>query len=113
MEIKLSSPFPLEKVEHEHSEGFKVVYSNAVFMGASFYDISVTFGEIMSGAPGIAPKIRDHIAITMSWEHLKALHDAIGRIIENFETTNQVKIRQPPIPGMQLLTASEPAAPKE
>ena len=113
MEIKLSSPVSLVNVEHERSEDFKVIYSNAAFMGASFYDVSITFGTIMGGSPEEAPKIRDHVTIMMSWEHLKVLHSAIGSVIENFETTNQAKIRQPPVSGMQLLTIPEPSVPKE
>jgi hypothetical protein len=113
MDIKFSSAFPLASIKHERSEDYKVVYSNAAFMNVSFFDASITFGEVMPTVPDTSPHIADRVTITMSWEHLKALHNAIGSLMENFEKTNQVKIRQPPTPGMQLLTGLDPVTSKE
>lgn len=81
-------------LEHRKGPEFKQVYCNHAVMAMSVFDASIIFGELVPGlGPKTAPTITDHVNVTMSWEHLKALYDGIGKIIENFEETQGVKIR--------------------
>ncbi len=47
------------------------------------FDVSLNLGEVVNEDD--KPIVQDHAVITMSWEHLKAMHDALGRILESRE----------------------------
>ncbi len=100
-----SEPYNVSDLEHELSPTFKQVYSNTAGIGISFYDASISFGEIRPGPSQTAPKIMDHVIVTMSWEHLKALYTSMGKIIGDFEESQGCKIRTP--------SALAPIIPKE
>jgi hypothetical protein len=99
-----SEPYNVSDLEHERSSDFKQIYSNNASMGLSFFDVSITFGELVPSLHKVAPKIQDRVTVTMSWEHLKALYEALSKIIAGYEQSQGAKIRTP----TQLVPISTP-----
>ncbi len=93
--MKQPQPFNVSDLKHHRGADFKQVYTNSATMGLSFFDVSITFGEIVpAGDVNTAPQIEDRVSVTMSWEHLKALGDAISGVLGNYEQS-QGAIRTP------------------
>jgi hypothetical protein len=87
--------YNVAELEHEKGPDFRQIYSNNTTMGMSFFDASITFGELMPDVPTIAPKVADRVTVTMSWEHLKALYESVGKVIAAYEESQNTKIRTP------------------
>lgn len=73
----------ISDLEHKPSPTFVEVYSSNVNAGASFQDLRLIFGQILIGTD--EPHIEDRAAVTMSWEHTKALRDLLNRLLEEYE----------------------------
>jgi hypothetical protein len=94
MELKPGIPVNIDTLGHRASPDYKRAYTNNVSLAANFFDASVTFGEIVFDRIGEGPYIEDHITISMSWEHMKALYEGIGKLVQGFEESNKIKIRE-------------------
>lgn len=94
-EFIASAPFALDQAKHRPSQDYHRVYSNNATFSLSFFDVSMTFGEIAFDAFGEPPYVLDGATVSMSWEHAKALHAALGSMIANYEASQGVKIREP------------------
>ena len=96
MEIKASVPISIEEMAHRSAPDYKRVYANNATMAMTFWDFTVTFGETVFDKFGDAPHIEDRVSVSMSWEHTRALHQALEQVLASYETTQGGKIRIAP-----------------
>lgn len=82
-----SKTYNIMDLEHTKTPDFRYVYSNNSGLGANFYDVNLVFGEIHNSYSNDAPTIEDKVAITMTWEHLRALGTAIQKAVAEYEKT--------------------------
>ncbi len=67
-------------------EGAHYVYSDYVNANLGFFGFKLSFGTVDAIQPN--PDVRDitmHVQIGLSAEHAKALHDLLGRQIEEYQ----------------------------
>ncbi|MGO9256297.1 MAG: hypothetical protein ACLQU1_08355 [Bryobacteraceae bacterium] len=93
MKQREAKTFNINELVHKKAPDFRFVYSNNSGLGANFYDVNLVFGEIQSSFSADAPYIEDKVAITLTWEHLKALSIALQQAIADFEKTAIIRAR--------------------
>jgi hypothetical protein len=96
MEIHASAPVNIEQMPHRSAPEYRRVYANNATMAMTFWDFTMTFGETVFDNFGDAPHIEDRVSVSMSWEHTKALYQALEKVIEGYEATQGGKIRISP-----------------
>jgi hypothetical protein len=94
MEIKPGKPINIDDLPHRAASDYKRIYANNATMAMNFFDAGLTFGEIVFDRVGEPPYIEDRVTVGMAWEHLRALHQAIGKMLDAYETTQSTKIRE-------------------
>lgn len=79
--------FPIANLPHTKSPQFVSVYTNTVAVSVTFWDILMIFGHVLLSHEDVAkePHIEDSVGLTMSWEHAKALANALTTAVENYE----------------------------
>lgn len=79
--------FQISQLPHKKSERYAAVYTNNVGLGNSFYDVQLVFGQVIPGQYGSNPEpyVEDSVAVTMAWEHAKALAIALQQAVESYE----------------------------
>jgi hypothetical protein len=77
------------------SPHFLEAYSNNVGLAANFYDITLHFGKVTVSPEG-KPVVENTAAVTMSWEHAKALVAGLNHAIQDYEKDHLTKIRTTP-----------------
>ena len=89
----LKGPRELVKdLPHARSDSFVSTYANNTGLVATFYDVTLIFGKVAVD-PAATGVIEDHAAISMSWEHAKALVNGIRKAIEKYEEEHNVRVR--------------------
>jgi hypothetical protein len=88
--------FAIADLKHKTAENFRRVYSNNSNIAANFFDMTVLFGEVIIDPEGTDPFLNDEVAVTMSWEHAKALLDGLARALTDYEQSNKQPIRRKP-----------------
>jgi hypothetical protein len=88
---------PIKDMPRNRSAGFTSTYANNTNASSTFWDLRLFFGEIIF-VPGseIGAQIEDHVSVTMSWEHAKAVHALLGRMIDRYEERYGKTIREQP-----------------
>ncbi len=76
----------ISDLKRVRSPSFVDTYSNNVNGGAGFHDLRLIFGQIVTGMDD--PYIEDRAAVTMNWEHTKALRDLLDRLLRQYEEEN-------------------------
>jgi hypothetical protein len=76
--------FSVLEMEHHRPTSFSHVYSNNASFGITFFDLSITFGEVLVDGPN-AMHVEDRVTVTMSVEHAKALANALEDVLTNYE----------------------------
>jgi hypothetical protein len=81
--------FDVRRAPRTRSNTFASVYANHTQASTNFWDLRLFFGEIVF-APGTDPpgQVQEHVCVTMSWEHAKAVHALLGRMIEAYEKSH-------------------------
>jgi hypothetical protein len=96
MENQLAKQYNILELVHKRSPDFRFAYTNSSALAANFYDANLLFGEIQRTLTDEAPYIEDRVAVTMTWEHLKALDRAIQKAIAEYEKHGGGPIRDNP-----------------
>ena len=81
MEIELKE-IPVETLSPERA--VESLYSNSTAFVATPFDLRFIFGQIRP-APNGKLVNEQHLSIVMSWEHTKALLDALKKTVEDHE----------------------------
>lgn len=68
-------------------------YSNNLGLAANFYDVTLIFGQVLVSPQG-TPIVENSAAISMSWEHAKALAAGLSRAVEAYEKEHVTTIRK-------------------
>src|ERR1700693_1761382 len=101
MSEPLKEPVPLtdsqrlglvKDLPHVRFEKFTSAYVNNTGVAANFYDLALVFRNVTVDASNDA-RIEDHAAITMSWEHAKAIAAGLRQAVENYEKEHNGKVR--------------------
>jgi hypothetical protein len=92
-----TSRVQLKDLPHTRASDFRLVYTNNTGLALNFYDITLIFGYVVPDAfkPG-ETQIEDRVAVTMSWEHAKALVNGLRSVVEQYESENNAKLRELP-----------------
>lgn len=72
---------------------FVDVYTNNTSLAANFYDVTTIFGKVVVNADGKAV-VENSVAVTMSWEHARALAAGLNAAIETYEKDQKATIRK-------------------
>ena len=88
--------FTIADLGHRTAENFRRVYSNNSNIAVNFFDVTVLFGQVIIDPDGTDPFLNDEVAVTMSWEHAKALLDGLTRALTDYEQSNKQPIRRKP-----------------
>ena len=88
--------FNVLEMEHQRATNFSQVYANNASFGITFFDFSITFGQILAPDPN-SMLVEDRATITMSLEHAKALMNALQETLVTYEKTHG-PIRKAPTP---------------
>jgi hypothetical protein len=96
MANQVGKQYNIADLSHRKASDFRSVYANASMLGANFYDVNLLVGEIQGGMAEELPYVEDRVAITMSWEHLKALGGAIQKAVTDYEKHGFGAIRDKP-----------------
>ena len=91
-----SKVFNAKDLAHTNSPDFFRVYANSANFGLNFFDLTITFGEMVSEADANGMHIENRVAVTMSLEHARALSDALQKTIDIYESSHHAKIRKTP-----------------
>lgn len=87
-EIKLAGKeiqqFNVVEMEHKRSQNFAFAYTNNSAFSLNFYDLQITFGQIVATGPK-AMHIEDLVSVSMSLEHAKALANALNDVVGQYE----------------------------
>jgi hypothetical protein len=94
--VESSKVFNVADVPVRRTEGFTRIYANNATLAATFFDMSITFGEVMIEANS-SPSIEQRLAVTMSMEHAKALAVAMLEHLASYEKANGVIRAAPPM----------------
>jgi hypothetical protein len=90
--LQVSPPHLIKDLPHIRLDKFLSTYINSTGLATNFYDLTVIFGKVTVSDAG-EPVVEDHAAITMSWEHAKALATGLKQAVDNYEQNLQVKVR--------------------
>ena len=89
---KGSNVIAVAQLPHHKSDQFATIYTNTAGLGANFYDMQLIFGRIVQTHPnevqGQGVHIEDLIAVSMAWEHAKALTGSLNKAIAEYEKDN-------------------------
>lgn len=86
----------VSEVQRIHCSDFQQVYANSASIGATFYDACITFGQIIAGPEKDEVHVEERVAVSMSWEHLKALSVAMQKAVQAYESDGKGQIRNKP-----------------
>ncbi len=75
--------FKVSDLERVRAPGFVEVYANTASGGAGFYDLRLVFGQTVTDAG--SPRVDERAAVTMGWEHIRALRDVLDRLLTEYE----------------------------
>lgn len=67
------------------SENFVKIYANNVGIGASNWDVSITFGEILGLADDGQPVVEQKVKVNMTREFMKALSNLLVQNVKAYE----------------------------
>jgi hypothetical protein len=81
---KDAQQFNVAEMEHKRSQNFSFVYANNAAFSLNFYDLQITFGQIVATGPK-AMHIEDLVSVSMSIEHAKALAKALNDVVGQYE----------------------------
>ena len=92
--VLVQKTFNVSEMQHRSAENMVRIYANSASFGITFFDVSITFGQIVALDPG-SMHIENRATVTMSLEHTMALADSLQRIISDYEKA-QGPIRKTP-----------------
>lgn len=75
----------VKDLERVQSADFMFVHSNSARLAENFYDIQIIFGAVIPRPKEELPAIEERVAVSMSWEHAKALYLAVKRSVDAYE----------------------------
>jgi len=81
---KPAMQFNVAEMEHKQGPDFSYIYANSASFSLNFFDIQITFGQILSPDPK-SMYIEDRVAVTMTMEHARALEKALHDGIDQYE----------------------------
>jgi hypothetical protein len=94
------------QLEQTRSEKFVSIYSNSANVEATPWDFRIVFGELQKTGAGQISKIEQHVAVTMSPQHAKALLGVLHKNVTEYEK-HVGEIKLPPDPQKDA-NANEP-----
>lgn len=71
--------------DNQPGPNFTKIYANNVGLGASNWDMNLTFGEIVGQHPDGKPMVEQKVKINMSKEFMKALSNLLSKNLEAYE----------------------------
>ncbi|MDA1316188.1 MAG: DUF3467 domain-containing protein [Acidobacteria bacterium] len=84
----------ISELTQVRAPGFIEIYVNNANAGFSFQDLRLIFSQVVIDRDN--PYVEDRAAITMNWEHAKALRDLLDRLVSQYETDVGEIRAQPP-----------------
>lgn len=88
--------FSVTEMEHRRGGSFSHIYCNTASFSITFFDFSITFGEITSDNPD-EMHIEDRARVTMSLEHAQALLVALQHQLTSYEKKYGATRKVPPV----------------
>jgi hypothetical protein len=91
--------FSVAELQHQKATDFVFIYANIANLAATFYDLQIVFGQVtppdnfQSSGP---PHVKDMVAVTMAWEHAKALAKSLTQAVQNYEKEQNTTVREIP-----------------
>lgn len=74
-------------LKHKRGPDFRRLHSNSANVATTFFDMMIMFGEVTPNMDDMAadPVIEEVVAVTMSWEHAKALSKVLAEQVKTYE----------------------------
>jgi len=85
----------VKNLPQRRSETYTEFYASTATLGATFYDVSLILGHPTVDADG-NPFVEQSATIIMSWEHAKAVAQALKHVVEMYERDHKTVVRQQP-----------------
>jgi len=91
--------YKLDQIERVRVPNFCSVYANNTNGSATFYDLSLLFGQAVGAPSKDKPYIEDRVSVTLAWEHVGPLRDLIDRLLKGHEEAYGPIRKQPQPPA--------------
>ena len=88
----------ISDLQRVKAPGYVGVYASNANVTGSFFDVTLIFGVVdTSLGPEVGFKVEDRAAVTMTWEHARALYYLLGSRLADYEANNGPirKLREP------------------